>query len=75
MHTVIYDLTDILQPTETSCGYTALSMLLSHYKKSFTVETLLQEVPQPLHENGEPSGSVTAQLVSWCLQNGMKTKM
>ena len=64
-----------LQPTNNTCGYTALAILLSHYNMTHTPEDLVAKVPQPTDEKGEPSGSITAQLVNWCQQNGLETHM
>jgi hypothetical protein len=58
------------QPTNTTCGYAALSMLLSFYDKHVTVEELLESVKQPTDEKGDPRGSTTTELVTWCLENG-----
>jgi hypothetical protein len=61
-----------LQPTASSCGYTALSTLLSFYKVDKSVEELLELVPQLNNEDGKPVGSITAQLATWCLEQNYK---
>jgi hypothetical protein len=61
-----------LQPSATSCGYTALSTLLSHYDFNKPPEELIRLVPQPKTEDGKPTGSITAQLATWCLQQEFK---
>lgn len=65
----------VYQPTNHTCGYASLSMLLSFYDIEKTVDELTSEVPQPKNEKGEATGSVTAQLVAWCAQNGLKAHM
>ena len=65
----------MFQPNNSSCGYTALAILLSYYGKNLTPEDLLRNIPQPVFKDGSPAGSITAQLVSWCQQSGFKTKM
>jgi hypothetical protein len=65
----------VYQPTNTTCGYAALSMLLSHYNQHISVEELLKAVPHPKNEKGESTGSVTAQLVTWAQQQGYKAHM
>ena len=60
----------IYQPTSNTCGYTALSILLSHYRVNIKPLDLVKKVPQPKNENGKPVGSVTAHLVTWLLQEG-----
>jgi hypothetical protein len=61
------------QPTNTSCGYAALAMLLSFYDKEVGVEDLLASVEQPTDDKGEPTGSITTELVSWCLTQGFNS--
>jgi hypothetical protein len=70
MKAVAYEVTHYYQPTTNSCGYTALAILLSHYGITKTPEELLDAVPQPTNEDGKPVGSVTAQLATWCLNQG-----
>lgn len=63
------------QPTTSSCGYTALSILLSHYEITVTPEMLLDAVEQPKDEAGEPVGSITSQLITHTLQKGPRIKL
>jgi hypothetical protein len=70
-----HKITSHLQPTNTSCGYAALATLLSFYNKNITAEELLQEVKQPIDENGNPAGSITTELVVWCLEQGFKSDL
>jgi len=60
------------QPTPNTCGYAALAILLSHYNHDLeiTPQDLIVSVPQPKDADGKPTGSVTAQLASWCLSRG-----
>jgi hypothetical protein len=70
MQAIQHDITHHYQPTSTSCGYASLSMLLSHYGHDISTEKLLREVPQGKDEDGEPIGSLTAQLAEWCARHG-----
>jgi len=63
------------QPTNNTCGYSALATLLSHYNKEYKPEELVNKVPQPIDSEGTAHGSVTAQLVDWCQSEGMQTHM
>ena len=64
-----------LQPTNTTCGYTALSMLLSFYDKKVSTEELTASVEQPTDKDGHPVGSITTELVQWCLNQGFKSHL
>ena len=72
MKPILHDLALCYQPTVTTCGYASLSTLMSHYGQQVSVDTLLRDVPQGLAENGEPIGSITAQLATWCARQGFK---
>jgi len=50
-------------------------MLLSFYGRQVTVEELLESVEQPTDENGDPRGSTTTELVTWCLENGFRSTL
>lgn len=63
------------QPTNNTCGYAALATLLSHYGENLTPEELVKKVEQPKDAEGNPQGSVTAQLATWCQSNGYQVKM
>lgn len=75
MKAISHKLTHVFQPTNNTCGYAALTMLMSHYGVKTTVDELLKEVPQPKNDAGETSGSVTAQLVTWVNRQGFATHM
>lgn len=75
MKAIRHKVTHIYQPTNTTCGYTSVAMLLAHYGKTVTVNDLLKQVPHPKDEKGNQTGSVTAQLVAWCQGQGIKTHM
>lgn len=70
MKPITHNLTLCYQPTTTTCGYASLSTLMSHYDMPVSVDTLLRDVPQGLNEQGDPIGSITAQLATWCAQQG-----
>lgn len=75
MQAISHKVTHTYQPTSNTCGYTALSILLSSYDISKTPEELVAEVPQPKDSAGTVFGSVTAQLVEWCQRQGLNTHM
>lgn len=75
MKTIKHAVKHHYQPTNSSCGYTALSILLSFYDKDVSVEELLTAVKQPLNSKGEPGGSITAELVTWCLSQGFSSEL
>jgi hypothetical protein len=72
---IVHKITHHFQPTNTTCGYAALATLLSFYDKRVTVEDILKNVEQPLNENGEPGGSITTELIRWCLGEGFASDL
>jgi hypothetical protein len=75
MRAIKHSIQHYYQPTNTTCGYAALSTLLSFYDKQVTVEELLENVKQPTFENGKPRGAITTELVIWCLENGFASTL
>lgn len=75
MKAIEHNVKHIYQPTNSTCGYASMSILLSYYNKDISVDDLLKVVPHPKDEKGNETGSVTAQLVAWCQQQGFKTHM
>lgn len=73
--TIEHTIDHLYQPTNTTCGYAALAMLLSFYGKKVTVDDLLHDVRQPTDEEGVPVGSITTELVTWCLKQGLKSAL
>lgn len=63
------------QPTNNTCGYTALATMLSHYDSEYTPEEIADKVPQPKNDDGTLQGSVTSQLVDWCQTQGFQVHM
>lgn len=63
------------QPTNDTCDYTALVILLSHYGKTLAVEDLTKQIPQPKGPDGKTYGSITAQLADWCQKQGFQVQM
>jgi len=70
-----HKITHHYQPTNTTCGYAALAMLLSFYGQEVSVDDLLASVQQPTDKNGDPTGSITTELISWCLKQGFRSKL
>ncbi len=75
MHKITHKVTHYYQPTNNTCGYAALAIFLSHFGKDFKPEDLVSQVPQPLSAEGNPQGSVTAQLADWTQAQGLQVHM
>lgn len=75
MQATTYPISIARQPTPTSCSQTALSMLLGHYDKSYTVDELSGQVPQVYSDNGESFGTINQQMATWCLSLGFDCAM
>ncbi len=75
MKAINHKVDHVYQPTNNTCGYASLSILLSYYGVTKSVEELTENVPQPKGEDGKPTGSVTPQLVQWCETNGLHCHM
>ena len=61
-----------LQPTNFSCGQTALATLLSHYGVHFEPEELIAQLPVIKDEQGRAFGTTMQQLATWCLGQGFR---
>jgi hypothetical protein len=72
MDRIEYSLEHQYQPTNTTCSPTALSMLLSHYGKKFSVEDVSAKVPQVKNEKGENFGTINTQMATWCKSLGFQ---
>ncbi|MDZ7786444.1 MAG: hypothetical protein U5L95_04980 [Candidatus Saccharibacteria bacterium] len=70
MKAIKHNIEHYYQPTSSTCGYAALAILLSHRRSELTPNDVIKSVPQPKDEEGNPTGSITAQLAVWCLNNG-----
>lgn len=66
MKNIAHKVTHHFQPTNNTCGYAALAILLSHYGKHYKPEELVSKIPQPKDSEGTSHGSVTAQIADWC---------
>ncbi|MDB5160840.1 MAG: Peptidase family protein [Candidatus Saccharibacteria bacterium] len=75
MNETLYEVTHYYQPTNNTCGYAALAILLSYYGKKYKPEELVDKVPQPKDAEGTSHGSVTAQLADWCQTEGFQVHM
>ncbi len=75
MNKTRHQVTHYFQPTNNTCGYTALAILLSHYGKEIKPEELVDKVPQPKDADGTVFGSVTAQLAEWVQKEGLHVHM
>jgi len=63
------------QPTNDSCGYTALAILLSHYGRTVTPSQLIKAIPQAKPDGEDGYGSITSQLAAWCLTQGFQVDL
>ena len=70
-----HKLTHVLQPTNNSCSQTALSMLLQHYKVNMSPQEIMDAVPVEVDEHGEPWGTITQGLATWCIGQGFDVTM
>jgi hypothetical protein len=70
MNATVHQVKHYYQPTNDSCGYTALAILLSHYGSTATPEQLLTAVPEAKPDGEDAHGSITAQLATWCINQG-----
>ena len=64
-----------LQPTNNTCGYAALATYLSYYGLDATPEELVRKVPQPTDQQGNPTGSITSKLITWCQSQNLQCKL
>jgi hypothetical protein len=75
MKAMQYEIAHHLQPTNSTCGETAMAMLLSYYGINVDPLQLLEEMPQIEDEHGEPLGSVPPQSVAWAQKRGLACTM
>lgn len=75
MDKVQYKIVHYYQPTNDTCGYAALAILLSYYGKTYSPEDIGKMVPQPKDASGTSHGSVTAELAGWCQSQGFRARM
>jgi hypothetical protein len=75
MKAISHKVNHYYQPTNDSCGYTALATLLSHYDIVMKPEELLSEIPEAKPEGEEAYGSITSQLATWSIGQGFKCEL
>lgn len=63
------------QPTNNTCGQTALSMLLSHFDDHIGAEEIAAKVPVVKNEKGQDWGTLNQQLAEWCIKRGYDVTM
>jgi len=68
MQELIHDVKHFYQPTNASCGHTALAILLSHYGETTVPEDIINDCPVNLDEKGKELGSVSQELATLLLQ-------
>lgn len=62
MKAIRHDITHHYQPTDRSCGYTALAILLSHYG----INRKPLDIAEAVAPDGHEFGSITAEVATWC---------
>lgn len=67
MKSIEHKIQHYLQPTNSSCGYAALAMLLSFYDAKVSPEDILKAVPIIKNEQEEDLGSLSPELATWIL--------
>lgn len=72
---MIHKVTYHLQPTNNSCGQTALAILLSHYGDARIPEQIIEQIPVELKDDGEPWGTIGQELALWCISQGYGVEM
>lgn len=72
---MIHKVTHHLQPTNNSCGQTALAILLSHFGDDRKPEQIMEQIPVEVKEDGEPWGTIGQELASWCISQGYEVEM
>lgn len=75
MKVINWDIKPQVQPTSTTCGQTALSILLAHYGDVIDPLEIEARVPQCVNEKGEKVGTINQQLAIWCLGRGYDATM
>lgn len=63
------------QPTITTCGQTALSILLSHFGEVINPLKIEQNVPQVQDKNGQNMGTITQHMATWCIDKGYNVSL
>src|SRR6056297_1507254 len=58
------------QPTITTCGQTAISILLDHHGDEISPLEIEQQVPQVQNEKGEDVGTIAQHMATWCVDRG-----
>lgn len=75
MNKTEYTVVHQYQPTNTTCSPTALSMLLGHYNKKFSVDDVSAKVPQVKNDKGESFGTINTQMATWCRSLGFEVAL
>src|SRR3989344_3120438 len=72
MKAVEYKVKHYYQPTNTSCGYASLAMLLSYYGSKDNPDTVIKKINIRNHGKVPGDSSITAQLAAWLAGQGYK---
>lgn len=70
-----YQIRHQYQPTNSTCSQTALAILLSHFRQSYTPQELEEHVPQLYSPQGKARGTINQQLATWCIKQGYEVRM
>lgn len=63
------------QPTQVSCGQTALAMLLSYFDDRIAPEELMKDIPMLKTDDGKDWGTVIPDLAHWCMRRGYQATL
>lgn len=70
MKAVSHEIEHVYQPTNISCGQSAVSMLLSAYGVRMDVRDVMKAIPMLKDDDGEEWGTFGVDLARYCMQRG-----
>ncbi len=70
MKSVSHDIEHVYQPTNISCGQSAVSMLLSAYDVRVDVRDVMQDIPMLKDDEGKEWGTFGVDLARFCMRQG-----
>lgn len=72
---MIHEITHHYQPTNTSCGPTSASMLLSFYNQDISPEEAIKNIPVVRNKKGEDMGTAGQHIAKWFVDLGYKVDL
>ena len=70
-----HNITHYYQPTNHSCGQSALAILLSFFGRNLSPEEIIAKLPVNKNDKGEDWGTINQHLATWCLSQGFDVEM